>query len=166
MSPITPRQAHNTPCHAGPNVLTLHFISLLHVCLCACSRCTFPTSAAATAAEAVIRVIGCCPPAAAHQHARDLVAPILESLQQLCRECVAGSARGVDVGAGDEVARELLVFAVVLRFLDTLPPAGPGQEHPAVAVFGACSATLCRPLFLLPFHSRENLRFVFAAVLA
>ena len=93
-------------------------------------------------------MIGCCAPTAAHQHARDLVAPILESLQQLGRASAAEGAEVVDESAADEIARELLVLAVVLRFLDTLPPAGPGQEHPAVAVFGECiSAMLACSIF-------------------
>ena len=83
-------------------------------------------------------MIGCCPIAVAHQHARDLAAPILESLQGLCGAARSGA---VDPSAADEVARELQVLSVVLRFLDTLPPAGPGQQHLAVVIFGACGFT-------------------------
>eukprot|EP00038_Savillea_parva_P015109 m.13080 g.13080 ORF g.13080 m.13080 type:complete len:964 (-) comp3008_c0_seq1:193-3084(-) len=99
------------------------------------AQCTFPTPAAATAAEGLVRVVASCSNEAAIGHAQSLVLPIVESLQGLQRQ---GSGDSTD--AAHEVAKELNVLGVVMRFLDQIP--ADNGPHAAVQIFGLLWETL------------------------
>lgn len=96
------------------------------------TRCAFPTPAASTTGEALIRVIAHCPPSAAHECVKIMVTPILESLQQLYTQHT--SATVDDVSLTSEIAKELNVLGRIIRFLDTLP-VSEAKGHPAVEIF-------------------------------
>lgn len=107
--------------------------------IAAATAAAYPTPAAGTVAEALIRAVACCPVDAAQGHVRALVQPVHTALQTHLAHV---ASHGTPDAVAGPVADALHVLARILRFLDILPVKAQDGSHTAVMVFRLLSGDL------------------------